>query len=324
MAQLAHVLVTGGAGFIGSHLADRLAECYQSITILDNFDPYYDPEQKRRNIADVLLRPNVSLKIGDIRDAAFVEDVLRERQIDGIVHLAARAGVRASLLDPLLYSSVNIDGTITLLEAARRLKVKTFIFGSSSSVYGQDTPVPFRESAPCGQPASPYAATKRAAELLCYTYWDLYKLPIVVLRFFTVYGPRQRPEMAIHRFFSMILRREKIPVYGHGVLLRDFTYVDDIVRGIESALRLDQPGYDVFNLGTTHQITVNLLIQKIEQVTGISAQKEYLAQQPGDMESTWADISRAQKFLNYAPQVQIDDGLHRFWHWFQQEQARQR
>ncbi len=319
MGKLQHIMITGGAGFIGSHLVERLAETGRDITIFDNFDPYYDPILKRKNIRFSLSKENVSLVEGDIKNQALVDSIVRDRKIDGIIHLAARAGVRSSIIDPLSYESTNIGGTTNLLETARKYGIKQFIFASSSSVYGSDSIPPFKESAPCTQPTSVYAATKRAGELMCRTYFSLYRLPVVCLRFFTVYGPRQRPEMAIHKFFGMIQNGEEIPVFGKGKLLRDFTFVEDITDGVISAINLDQHKFEIINLGTTQTIVINDLIKKIENILNKTARKNYLPQQPGDLDVTRADISYAQKVLNYNPKTTIEEGLMSFWEWYQTE-----
>lgn len=319
MGKLKSILVTGGAGFIGSNLVDRLSNSELLITILDNFDDYYDPQQKHRNLENALKRDNVNLVIGDIRDKDCVVSIVAENQIDTIIHLAARAGVRPSVSDPLLYESINLNGTINVLEAARTGHIKKLVFGSSSSVYGYDSTPPFKETEACHCQASPYAVTKRAGELYCETYSYLYNLPIVSLRFFTVFGPRQRPEMAIHKFFRAICHDQEIPIYGSGDFCRDFTYIDDIVNGIISAIKIDREGHAIVNLGTTHTITVNDLIAAIEDVIGKKAKRSYQNAQPGDMQITHADISYARQLLNYQPRTELKRGLQLFWEWYQHE-----
>ncbi|OQY28116.1 MAG: epimerase [Candidatus Cloacimonetes bacterium 4572_55] len=314
------ILVTGGAGFIGSHLTDQLAkDDVTKIVVVDNFDPYYDPSRKRKNIQSALKKKNVVLIEGDIRDSDFMDSVFRDHNIETVVHLAARAGVRASIDEPLVYQSVNIRGTLTLLELARKYDVRQFVFSSSSSVYGADSAHPFREDAACARPTSPYAATKRACELLCYTYSSIYELPIIALRFFTVYGPRQRPEMAIHKFFRLVTGGRKIPIFGLGKLVRDYTYIDDLIAGITAAIHIQTKRFDIVNLGTTHTLTINDLVDKIEQITGEQAKRKYLPEQLGDLRSTQADISHARDLLNYNPKVTIEEGLEKFWDWYQSE-----
>ncbi|MGH7166546.1 MAG: GDP-mannose 4,6-dehydratase, partial [Nitrospiraceae bacterium] len=313
-------LVTGGAGFIGSHVVEALVARQERILCLDNFDQFYDPDLKRANRRAVMEKPNVTLVEADIRDRERLEALCESHQVDRIFHAAARAGVRPSLLDPLLYEDVNVRGTIIMLEVARRRPLKTFVFASSSSVYGGLQTVPFSETASLSRPISPYAATKLAGELMCYTYHHLYGLPITCLRLFTVYGPRQRPEMAIHQFVRLIDAGQPVPLFGDGTTRRDFTYIDDIVQGVMAALDRPCP-FEVFNLGESDTIELKDLIGVIEQCVGKQARIQALPAQPGDMPVTYADISKARRSLNYRPTTPVKEGVRLFVDWFQ---ARQR
>ena len=312
------VLVTGGAGFIGSHLCQRLLQEGYKVVCLDNFDPYYDPAIKRRNLEEIKATKGAkgfeSVK-GDIRDKALLDDIFRRSSVDLIIHLAARAGVRPSIQQPLLYEEVNVAGTLNLLEACREFGIRDFIFGSSSSVYGTNSKIPFAEDDPLEAMISPYAVTKRAGEIFCYAYHHLYGLNISCLRFFTVYGPRQRPEMAIHKFARLIDEGEKIPLYGDGTSRRDYTYIDDIIDGIMGAMR-NLKGYDIFNLGESQTTPLRKLISLIEEALGKKAIVEELPDQPGDVPVTYADITKARRLLGYAPRVNIEEGVERFARWF--------
>lgn len=308
-------LVTGGAGFIGSHVIDSLLTRGERVVCVDNFDPFYDPAIKRANLRAIATHPNFTLIETDIRDGARMRMLCDEHHVDRIFHAAARAGVRPSLKDPLLYEDVNVRGTIAVLEAARQRPIKTFVFASSSSVYGGVHTVPFSETAPLSRPISPYAATKLAGELICYTYHHLYGIPITCLRFFTVYGPRQRPEMAIYQFVRLIEAGQPVPVFGDGSSRRDFTYIDDVVQGILSALETPFP-FEVFNLGESDTIALKDLIGLIEQCLGKKARIDTLPPQPGDMPITYADITKARRLLGYRPGTQIKQGLQRFAEWF--------
>jgi UDP-glucuronate 4-epimerase len=313
-----HILVTGGAGFIGSHLTHRLLSRGDRVTVLDDFNDFYDPARKRANVAPFLGRPAPSdyrLVEGDIRDDALVDRLFAEGRFDGVVHLAARAGVRPSLQEPILYEDVNCIGTLRLLEAARRHGPKTFIFGSSSSVYGINTKIPFAESDEVNQPISPYATTKRAGELLCYNYHHLYGFQTACLRFFTVYGPRQRPEMAIHKFTDLLWRGKAVPMYGDGGSLRDYTYVDDIIDGVVASLDL-APGFEILNLGGAETTTLRDLVLWIAQELAVEPRIDYLPAQPGDVPITYADVSKAARLLGYSPKVPIREGLRRFVEWY--------
>ncbi len=317
------VLVTGGAGFIGSHLLDRLTEAdperHGQIVCLDNFDGYYSPDVKHANIEGALASGKVVLVEGDIRDAELCRSVFERHDVRSVVHLAARAGVRPSIEDPATYVEVNCTGTVNLLEAARQSgRLERFIFGSSSSVYGVNSKVPFSEEDPVEQPISPYAATKRAGELLCHVYHELYGIPVVCLRFFTVHGPRQRPDLAIHKFTRLISDDKPIPVFGDGTSRRDYTYCSDVVDGIVAALESSRLGRDfhIINLGNSEPVELRRLIEMIEGCVGKQARIERLPDQPGDVPITYADISKARRLLGYRPSVPIGKGVAEFVEWF--------
>jgi UDP-glucuronate 4-epimerase len=310
-------LVTGGAGFIGSHLVDRLLSSgAEQITVVDDFNNFYDPEIKRANISEHVTDPRYKLAAVDIRDRAALEEIFNQNNFDGIVHLAARAGVRPSLSEPQLYTETNINGTVNLLELARKHNIKQFVFGSSSSVYGINAKVPFSEDDPIRQPISPYAATKAAGELLCHTYSHLYGLRCVCLRFFTVYGPRQRPDLAIHKFAKLISAGKPIPVFGDGTTRRDYTYVADIIDGVVAAIHYDKSDFEVFNLGESRTVQLRELISLLENELDTHATIDRQPSQPGDVPQTFADITKARALLGYNPQTQIEAGLHRFVEWF--------
>jgi UDP-glucuronate 4-epimerase len=310
------ILVTGAAGFIGSHLCERLLDNGLSVVGVDNFDDFYDPQIKRRNIINCLKNKNFRLIEADIRDRNAMEKAAEG--IEMIVHLAARAGVRPSIEQPMLYCDVNINGTMVLLEAAKKHKIDKFIFASSSSVYGNNQKVPFSEDDNVDFPISPYAATKKACELICHTYHHLYGIDITSLRFFTVYGPRQRPDLAIHKFSGLIEQDKPIPVYGDGSMMRDFTYIDDIIDGVIAAMDKCK-GFNIYNLGESQPVTVNDLISEIEKALDKKAIREHLPLQPGDVNRTYADITKAVKELGYKPSTPIPDGLAKFTVWLRQE-----
>jgi UDP-glucuronate 4-epimerase len=312
------VLVTGGAGFIGSHLCQRLLREGAEVVCLDNFDPFYDPAIKRRNVEEIAVTEGhggFQLVEGDIRDKGLVEGLFKRSSFDVVIHLAARAGVRPSIQQPLLYEEVNVQGTLNLLEACREFRVMDLVFGSSSSVYGRNQKIPFAEEDRLETMISPYAVTKRVGELYCYAYHHLYGLNISCLRFFTVYGSRQRPEMAIHKFTRLIHQGERIPLYGDGTSRRDYTYIDDIIEGIMGAVR-NLKGYDIFNLGESQTTPLRELVSLIEQALGKKAIVEELPEQPGDVPITCADITKARRLLGFAPYVGIEDGIARFVRWF--------
>ncbi len=308
------ILVTGGAGFIGSHVAGRFLRDGHEVEIIDDFNDYYDPRIKRANLAS--LGGAVRLHEGDIRNRDFVQSVVASGRFDAITHLAARAGVRPSLKDPQLYIDTNITGTHHLLEAAHQHGVGRFLFASSSSVYGLAKKVPFTEDLALPQTLSPYAATKIAGEHLCGNYAHLYGMKVVCLRFFTVYGPGQRPDLAIHKFTDAIHRGQSIPQYGDGSTRRDYTYIDDIVQGVTGALRYEGPAFDIFNLGENQTTTLSELIVEIEKALGKKAIIERLPEQQGDMPLTAADITKARQLLGYNPQTQIRDGIPKFVEWY--------
>jgi len=317
------VLVTGGAGFIGSHVCERLLKGGQSIVIVDSFDPFYDPAIKHRNLETVLASGCARLVIADICDRDAVEEGIGEDKIDAIIHLAARAGVRPSLKRPDDYVRTNVEGTVSLLEIARRRGIRPFVMGSSSSVYGDSTPVPFSEDVPAANPISPYAATKRAAELLCHTYAHLYGLSVVCLRLFTVYGPRQRPDLAIHKFARLMLAGKPIPFFGDGATERDYTYVDDIVNGIEAAASWASgaaPGaFETVNLGENTTTSLARLVEMLSEELGVTATLDRLPSQPGDVQRTFASVDKARALLGYNPQTPMKEGIRRFVEWFRQQ-----
>lgn len=311
------VVVTGGAGFIGSHLCEALLRSGHQVVALDSFDDFYDPAVKRRNLSTASTHKHFTLVEADIRDAERLRNVIDD-SVDAVVHLAARAGVRPSIEQPLLYQDVNVGGTLALLEACRRQPQCKFIFGSSSSVYGNNRKVPFAETDRVDHPISPYAATKKAGELLCHTYHHLYGLPMTCLRFFTVFGPRQRPDLAIHKFVRRIDEGHPIPVFGDGSMRRDFTYIDDIISGLMRAIeRCD--GYHVYNLGHSHPVALSELISLIEEATGKKTTIERLPAPPGDVVCTFADVTLARSELGYEPSTDIRTGLARFVEWFRSE-----
>jgi UDP-glucuronate 4-epimerase len=305
------ILITGAAGFIGSHLSECLLSLGYNVYGLDNFDSFYEPSIKRKNVTPFKDHPRFTLIEGDIRDLPFIEDVFHKYSIDKIIHLAARAGVRPSILQPLLYEDVNIKGTLNLLEISRTKLIKQFVFASSSSVYGGNLKIPFSETDPVDSPVSPYAATKKAGELLCFNYHYLYRIPVTCLRFFTVYGPRQRPEMAIHNFARSIFKEIPFSLYGDGTIRRDFTYIEDIIDGI--VLAIENPfGYEIFNLGESETHSIEEVIELLSKLIGKTAKINFLPPEPGDMLITFADISKARKMLGYNPKISLETGLNKF------------
>lgn len=312
-----NVLITGGAGFIGSHLVERLLkEGNWRITVVDDFNDFYSPSIKRANVSPNLSHANFKVIEADIRDEDALAKAFAETKYDCIVHLAARAGVRPSLKEPRLYVETNVNGTVNLLELAREHGVEQFVFGSSSSVYGVNPKVPFSEDDPIFNPISPYAASKAAGELICHAYAHLYDLRIVCLRFFTVYGARQRPDLAIYKFAKLISDGKPIPVFGDGTTRRDYTYVDDIIAGVRAAIDYDQTNYEVINLGESRTVELRELISLLENELGTRAEINWQPLQPGDVPQTFADISKARRLLGYDPQTQIEDGIRRFVEWF--------
>jgi UDP-glucuronate 4-epimerase len=310
-----HILVTGGAGFIGSHLCQRLLERGDEVLCLDSFTDDYDPALKHANIEPCLSSNGFELIKGDIRDRQLLQQIARTRSIDSVIHLAAKAGVRPSIRQPALYVDVNLNGTANLLEMAREHSIDHFVFASSSSVYGERTETPFKESDPVDHPVSPYAATKKAGELLCHTFHHLHGLNVSCLRFFTVYGPRQRPEMAIHLFTRLIEQGLPVPMYGDGSSERDFTYIDDITAGVLAALdRCD--GYEIFNLGNHDSIRLDHLIESIAACCGQPYTIEPHPFQSGDVSKTCACIEKSRAKLGFEPAVSIEQGLKQFHDWF--------
>ncbi len=313
------ILVTGGAGFIGSHLVEKLLGEGHEVAILDDFNDFYDPQIKRHNIAAVAGK--IAVHEIDLRAAEKVRGVFEKGKFDVVMHLAARAGVRPSIGNPQLYYDANVNGTLHLLEAARAVGLKRFIFASSSSVYGLGKAVPFSEDLHLTQTLSPYAATKIAGEFLCSTYSHLYQMRVVALRFFTVYGPRQRPDLAIHQFTRRIWNGKPIDQFGDGTTRRDYTYIDDIIQGVVASLGYEGPLFDVFNLGENQTIELKDLIAAIEAALGRKAKINYLPEQPGDVPRTCADISKAQRLLGYRPATSLAIGLPRFIEWFHENRA---
>ena len=312
-----NILVTGGAGFIGSHLVDRLlAENIWRVTVIDDFNDFYSPETKRRNLAahfDNLLFTAIE---ADIRRPDALDKIFERQKFDVIVHLAARAGVRPSLEQPVLYAETNINGTLNLLEAARKFGIKKFVFGSSSSVYGVNCKLPFGENDLVQTPISPYAATKIAGEALCHTYAHLYDIQTVCLRFFTVYGARQRPDLAIHKFANQIWREQPIQIFGDGTTRRDYTFIGDIINGVRAAIDYQETTFEIFNLGESETVELNELVNLLEQNLERRAVIEKCSMQPGDVPATFADIGKARRLLGYNPTTKINDGLKHFAKWF--------
>ncbi|MCF7913450.1 MAG: GDP-mannose 4,6-dehydratase [Candidatus Cloacimonetes bacterium] len=315
-----NILVTGAAGFIGSHLCETLSKDHNVIG-LDNFCDFYDIRIKRKNLHDLAKSDNFQIIMADIRNISELEDVFSHNKFDLVIHLAAMAGVRPSILDPGLYTNVNVVGTLNLLEQCRKLNIKKFIFASSSSVYGNNKKVPFAETDPVDHPISPYAATKKAGELICHSYHHLHQISIACLRLFTVYGPRQRPDLAIHKFSRRILAGETIPVFGDGTTRRDYTYIDDIVEGVMKTIAFVDEGlyYEIFNLGESQTISLSTMIETLEKTLAVKAKKEYLPMQSGDVIQTFADISKAKKILGYDPQTNFKVGIENFVEWLRKE-----
>jgi UDP-glucuronate 4-epimerase len=302
------VLITGGAGFIGSHLADRLLAEGWSVTVVDNFDPFYSLDLKRANVERHAADPNYRMVVADVRDLEALRSCL-DGQYEVIVHLAAKAGVRPSLEDPAGYQQVNVLGTQHMLQLAVEWGVKQFVFASSSSVYGVNPDVPWREDNHVLLPISPYAATKVSGELLGHVYSHLYGMRFLALRFFTVYGPRQRPDLAINKMYSLMFNGQRIPVFGDGTTRRDYTFIDDIVNGIMGALVYDRSQYEIINLGGNHTVSLLEMIETLARVSGLNPILDFQPEQPGDVRQTSADITKAGALLGYAPQVDLVSGL---------------
>ena len=321
MRGMRHALVTGAAGFIGSHLVDTLLRDDWQVTGVDNFDPFYPRAIKEHHIAAHRGRRRYRLVEADIRDFDGLRHHLTGRY-DVVIHLAARAGVRPSIDDPTGYQQVNVGGTQHVLELARRLEIERFIFASSSSVYGVNPSVPWREDDHVLQPISPYASTKVAGELLGHVYSHLYGMRIVALRFFTVYGPRQRPDLAIHKFAQRMLAGHPIPVFGDGTTRRDYTFIGDIIAGVRAAIEYDATRYEVINLGNNQTVTLHELIAALEQTLGVPARLERLPEQPGDVPQTWASLDKARALLGYEPRTPLADGLAQFAEWLRDVRIR--
>jgi UDP-glucuronate 4-epimerase len=316
------VLLTGGAGFIGSHVAEALLRQGNELTIVDSLDEFYPSAWKRSNLEEIRRTADYEFAELDICNFEALRDIVRRVKPEAIVHLAARAGVRPSIEDPRLYEKVNVAGTVNVLELCREFRVARFVFGSSSSVYGATSHAPFSEDQVEMRPISPYAATKLSGELLCYTYAHLFALPSVCLRFFTVYGPRQRPDLAIHKFTMLLESGKPLPIFGDGSTGRDYTYVDDIVAGVLSAMKMDlstaakKVAFEIFNLGNSHPVKLNQLVELLEAATGKKALRQQKPLQPGDVPLTWADVSKAELMLGYRPSTGIEEGLKRFVAWY--------
>ncbi len=309
------ILITGGAGFIGSSLADRLLNNGEKVVVIDNFNNFYDTSFKEKNISINLNNPNYKFYRGDICDGDILEKIFRECEISAVVHLAAYAGVRKSFENPLLYAKNNIGGTINLLEKMIKFNIKKIVFGSSSSVYGNCDADKFSEDLKLSEPISPYAASKLACEQFLYTYSKIYGINTVCLRFFTVYGPKQRPDLAICKFFNLIENNEPIPVYGDGTAIRDYTYIDDIVSGICAAVEYDKTPYEIVNLGGNYPITLSKMIETIENAIGKKAQINRMPMQCGDVIKTVSDISKAKELLNYVPETKFEEGINKYLQW---------
>jgi UDP-glucuronate 4-epimerase len=318
MSRPARIGVTGAAGFIGSSLVDRLLSEGREVVGLDNFDPFYPEEEKLANLESATAHERFRLVRGDIRDEAAVEQLFTlAGPLDAVVHLAALAGVRPSLERPAAYADVNVRGTGVVLEAAARHGGPRFVLASSSSVYGERSQGPFRETDPVDRPISPYAATKRACELLAHTFHHVYGFDVTCVRFFTAYGPRQRPDLAIRKFAERMVRRESVPVYGDGSALRDYTYVGDVVDGVVRAIDRGH-GYSILNFGSGREISVIQFARQLEKAVGVEADFDFQPRQPGDVSRTWADISAAREAIGYAPQTTFEEGIDQFVRWMRQ------
>jgi len=325
--QPRRILLTGGAGFIGSHVAEALLRRGVELTIVDNLNRFYSPARKKSNLDEIRRTRKYRFVNQDIRSASGMRELIARIRPEAVIHLAACAGVRPSIEQPLLYERVNIGGTLNLLELCHQYKVGKFIFGSSSSVYGMTSKTPFSENQGELRPVSPYGATKLAGETLGYTYAHLYDFPVICLRFFTVYGPRQRPDLAIHKFTALIEAGKPLPIFGDGTTGRDYTYVDDIVSGVIAALDYEPPRdagapFEVFNLGNSHPVTLAELVRLLEEATGRKALKDQRALQPGDVLITWADISKSSRILGYRPTTRLEEGLKKFVAWYRSRPGR--
>lgn len=309
------ILITGGAGFIGSTLADKLLNGGNKVAVIDNFNDYYSPCLKENNVKDNITNNNYTLYRGDICDKELVGKIFKETHFDCVVHIAASAGVRASIQKPELFVQSNIAGTINILETMQKYNVKKLVFASSSSVYGNCKADKFSEDLKVTEPISPYAATKSACEQFIYTYSKLYDINAICLRFFTVYGPRQRPDLAIRKFIELIEKDKPIPVYGDGSTIRDYTYIDDIVEGICSAIKYNKTSYEIINIGGGSPVTLTKMIETIEKNLGKKAVIDRLPMQSGDVDKTVSDISKAQSLLDYQPNTTFEEGIKKFIEW---------
>ena len=317
-----NICITGGAGFIGSHLCENLVKEGHKVICIDNFSKFYSPILKKRNINWLNQQDNFILKKEDIRDKSSIDNIFADFAIDTVIHCAAMAGVRPSIENPELYNQVNITGTMNILEAMKKHDIKKLIFASSSSVYGNNESIPFSENDNVDFPISPYAATKKAGELLIHTYHHLYNISALCLRFFTVYGPRQRPDLAIYKFTEKIANNEIIPVYGDGSTERDYTYITDIIDGVIKAidyLNSNSNCYEIFNLGESTTIKLSLMISTIEKYLGKKAKKKFLQLQPGDVKRTFADVKKSREKLNYNPQTSFEKGIEKFVEWYEKK-----
>lgn len=314
------ILVTGGAGFIGSHLCESLLRDGHRVIALDNLDPFYDPAIKRENLSALAQWPEFRFVSGDIRNRQVFRQLFTQYPVDAVIHLAAKAGVRPSILQPAEYYDVNVNGTLQLLESMAEARVGRLLFASSSSVYGNQDKTPFSESDDVGQPISPYASSKRAGELLAYTYHHLYGIDVACLRLFTVYGPRQRPDLAIHKFAHLAQEGQPIPLFGDGRTRRDYTFVTDIVQGIRQVLALRGIRYEIFNLGGGAPVTLLEMVRALEKALGRPLEIQYMNKQPGDVEQTFADISKARARFGYLPEVGLEEGVRLFAEWFYTQQ----
>lgn len=312
------ILVTGGAGFIGSHTTEALLARGDEVICLDNFNDYYDPARKRKNVGLFEGHPGYRLYEGDIRDVEALETLFAAERPNKVIHIAAMASVRYSIQHPALYEAVNVRGLMNTLEIARRHEVSNFVFASSSSVYGADSPVPFREDAPCARPLAPYPASKRAGELFCHSYQHLYGLPCTCLRFFTVYGPRGRPDMAPYLFTRWVFDGEPLKMFGDGTTCRDYTYIDDVVAGVVAAVDADLP-YEIVNLGNSQTVMLRDFIEIVEELVGRAANIVQMPPQPGDVPRTCADINKARRLLGYEPKTPLIEGMARFVEWYRRE-----
>jgi len=310
-----NVLVTGGAGFIGSHTCEALLARGESVICIDSFNDYYDPKQKELNIKECTKNSKFKLYREDIRNLDKLKQIFKENEIDKIIHLAAYAGVRYSIQNPLLYADVNINGTMNLLDLAKSYKIQNFVFASSSSVYGNNKKVPFSETDNVDFPISPYAATKKSCELMCHTYHKLYDLNVTCLRFFTVYGPRGRPDMAPYKFTKIIDEGKELPMFGDGTTKRDYTYVSDILNGILAALDKDLE-FEIINIGNSSTIELREFITVIEKLLDKKANIKKKPMQPGDVNNTFADVSKAKELLGYSPKISVEEGMKKFVSWY--------